>query len=89
MAMRLVPGGTLATLVKRGPLDHARPFAVLRETAEARSLSAGGGAFHTICTFTSVVVASLDVPLDERPHALLDRSTQRSEPILGDDILGG
>ena len=46
MAMRLVPGGTLADLLKRGRLDHERGLWVLKESAEALDYAHTQGVLH-------------------------------------------
>jgi serine/threonine-protein kinase len=46
MAMRLVPGGALASLLKRGRLPHARVLAILRGVAEALDYAHDHGVVH-------------------------------------------
>jgi serine/threonine-protein kinase len=46
MAMRLVPGGTLKSLLKQGRLDHARVIAILKELAHALDYAHAQGVLH-------------------------------------------
>ena len=46
MALRLVPGGALSSVVKRGRLDPARAVRILKGTAEALTYAHGKGVVH-------------------------------------------
>jgi serine/threonine-protein kinase len=46
MAMRLLTGGTLSTLLARGPVERSRVVAILRECAEALDHAHGQGILH-------------------------------------------